>query len=88
MKQKLTELQGNIVKPTITPGMVKDFNSSFSNSQNKYTENQYGYTELNTSTNLTFTEYTSIHTAEYSFFSNVCATLTKINPTVDNERSQ
>ena len=68
MKQKLTELQGNIVKPTITPGIIKDFNSPFSNWQNKYTENQYGYTELNTSTNLTFTEYTSLHTAEYSFF--------------------
>lgn len=68
MKHKLTELQGNIVKPTITPGMVKDFNTSFSNWQNKYTENQYGYTELNTSTNLTLIEYTSLHTGEYSFF--------------------
>ena len=89
MKHKLTELQGNIVKPTITPGMVKDFNTSFSNWQNKYTENQYGYTELNTSTNLTLIEYTSLHTGEYYFFfSNAYGTLTKIKPMGENERSR
>lgn len=88
MKQKLTELQGNIVKPTITHGMVKDLNTSFSNWQNKYSENQYGCTELNTSTNLPFIEYTSLHTGEYSFFSKAYGTLTKIKPMVENERSQ
>lgn len=89
MKHKLTELQGNIVTPTTTPGMVKGFNKPLSVTDRTSIQKISMGVQSLTHQQTTFIEYTSLHTGEYSFFfSNAYGTLTKIKPMGENERSQ